>query len=219
MDRAEQKELLIEYVNDDSLERWDESTRNRYLNIWYKKILNDADWIFLQDVDTSIVTTPGVNLYSKPVLIQKILGVYVTVGTSRFKLSQITRSNRDNLGSSTATGRPTHYFLMGDRIFFYCVPDQAYNITIEYITAVTDMEDDTDEPIFDSDFHYLIPLGAASSLKKTSGGSQINEGADLIQEYLAGLDRMKQRLLPGADDRPLAFADVWDQNVDEFGQE
>lgn len=217
MDFGEQKELLIEYVNDDSLDRWDDVTRGRYLNIWYQKMLNEQDWIFTQDIDSSILTTPNVNVYAKPVLIQKILGVYITVGGYRNKVSYINRKQRDSIAWS-GTGLPQHYFLQGDNIFLYPTPDQPYYVTIEYVASIPNMVDEDDEPIFDEAFHYLIPLGAAVSLKNTSGGSQINEGSALTQEYLAGMERMKNKLLPGEDDRPDGVQDVWGiTGQDRFG--
>lgn len=217
MDFGEQKELLIEYVNDDSLDRWDDVTRGRYLNIWYQKILNEQDWLFTQDIDSSILTTPNVNVYAKPVLVQKILGVYITINGYRNKVANINRKQRDSM-SWNSTGLPQYYFLMGDNLFLYPTPDQPYYVSIEYSASIPDMVDESDEPIFDEAFHYLIPLGAAVSLKGTSGGSQINEGTALTQEYLAGMERMKNKLLPGEDDRPDGVIDVWDINGrDRFG--
>ncbi len=217
MDFGEQKELLVEYVNDDSLDRWDDVTRGRYLNIWYQKMLNEYDWIFTQDIDSSILTTPNVAVYAKPTLVQKILGVYITVNGYRNKVSYINRKQRDSLPQGS-TGIPRHYHLLGDNIFLYPTPDQPYYVTIEYSASIPNMVDESDEPIFDEAFHYLIPLGAAVSLKNTSGGSQINEGSALTQEYLAGMERMKNKLLPGEDDRPDGVINVIDINGrDMFG--
>lgn len=217
MDFGEQKELLIEYVNDDSLDRWDDITRGRYLNIWYQKILNEHDWIFTQDIDSSILTTANVAVYAKPTLVQKILGVYITLNGRRHKVGYINRKQRDSLPQG-GTGFPCYYSLMGDNLFLHPTPDQPYYVTIEYVASIPDMVNESDEPIFDEAFHYLIPLGAAVSLKGTSGGSQINEGSALTQEYLAGMERMKNKLLPGEDDRPDGVQDVWDINSqDRFG--
>lgn len=209
MQLSQLRDLLTEYVNDDSTQRWTDATRNRYLNIWYKKILTEEPWYFLTATDTSITTSTSTSSYAKPSGMQKILGVWLGSVKPSNKLSEITRKERE-VWDLTANARPQYYFLMGDNIYIYPLPDAAYNLTIEYIRQVPDMSSDSDTPAFDSDFHYLIPLGAAASLKKTSGGSQINEAEDLVQEYLAGLDRMRKQLGQGTDDRPLAVKNVWD---------
>lgn len=203
-------DLLEKYVNDDSLDRWDDDTRIRYLNIWYKKILTRAPWYFLITTDATITLTPGTSSYSKPFGLKKIKGVWLDVIKPENKLGAMTRKMRESI-DTTLTGRPRYYYLQGSNIIIYPQPDASYNLKIEAVSQVPDMMAVSDEPIFDSDYHYLIPLGAAASLKKTSGGSQINEGDNLIQEYLAGLDRMMEELSPGEDDRPLAVQDVTGQ--------
>lgn len=209
MQLSELRTLLTEYVNDDSTQRWDNTTRNRYLNIWYKKILTEEPWYFLTATDTSITVNNTTSSYAKPSAIQKIVGVWLGDVKPTNKLSEITRKERET-ADFTVPARPQHYFLMGQNIYIYPKPDASYNLTIEYIRQVPDMSSDSDTPVFDSDFHYLIPLGAAASLKKTSGGSQINEADDLVQEYLAGLDRMRKQLAQGTEDRPIAVKNTWD---------
>lgn len=209
-------DLLEKYVNDDSLDRWDEDTRIRYLNIWYKKILTKAPWYFLIQTDTSVVISPSTSTYAKPFGFKKILGVWKGAVKPSNKLGSITRKEREAY-DFTQSGVPTKYYLQGNSLIIYPLPDQTYTLTIEAIVQVPDLMAVSDEPVFDSDYHYLIALGAAASLKKTSGGSQINEGDNLVQEYLAGLDRMMDELGPGSDDRPIAVKNVWDQyQEDEF---
>ena len=213
---SELLDLLEKYVNDDSLDRWDEDTRIRFLNIWYKKILNEENWYFLIATDTSITATPATSTYAKPALMQTIEGIWLDTIKPEFKLSEITRKERETR-DWTQAGRPQHFFLQGSSINVLPIPDASYNLQIEYIPRIPDLIALTDTPVFDDDFHYLIPLGAAASLKKTSGGSQINEGDNLVQEYLAGMDRMKKQLGSGAEDRPLAVKNTWDlYQRDEF---
>jgi len=210
MDLAVMRERLTDYLNDDSTQRWSEETRDAYINIAYKRFCNTDNWPFREALSTSITTVAGTQSYTLPQTINMPLGVWVTSIKEPNKLVPVTRKERDTFTFS-GNGRPLFYFLFGpDSLQLYPTPDNAYPLLIEYQARIADLVLTTDEPIFDSDFHYLIPLLAASILKRTSGGSDDKEADGLYQEYLAGLEDAKFRMLPRELDRPKGVASLYD---------
>ena len=209
MDFAVMGERLSDHLNDDSTQRWSEETRNAYLNIAYRRFCNADNWPFREAITTAVTTVAGTQSYALPITINMPLGVWLTSIQYQNKLASVTRKERETL-SYTGNGKPIYYFLFGSNIQLYPTPDAAYNLVIEYQARIADLVLPTDEPIFDSDFHYLIPLLAASILKRTSGGSDDTEADALYEEYLRGLEDAKFRMLPREIDRPKNVVSLYD---------
>lgn len=200
---------LTDYLNDDSTQRWSSSTRDAYINIAYKQFCNEENWPFRESIDTSINTVSGTRSYAAPAAMNMPLSIWLDEINSPNKLAAITRKEREMMNFS-GNAKPQYYFQFASSIQLYPIPDQVYNLIIEYQSKITDLSSGTDVPIFDSDFHYLIPLLAASMLKRTSGGTDVTEGDNLYQQYLLGLASAKARLIPRNIDRPKGVVSVYD---------
>lgn len=199
---------LSDYLNDDSTQRWSLITRKAYLNIAYKQFCNEDNFPF-REASTTMATVGGTPSYSMPSAVNMPIGIWTDVINAPNKLAAVTRKEREMFDYS-GSGKPLYYYQFGSTVQLYPTPDNIYSLIIEYQTTITDMVDGTDVPIFDADFHYLIPLLAASMLKRTSGGNDVTEGDNLYQQYLFGLANAKARLLPRNIDRPKAVVNTYD---------
>lgn len=201
---------LSDYLNDDSTQRWSQTTRDAFINIAYHEICNADNWPFREALDTSITTVSGTQSYTTPTSINLPLGVWLTAVTQPNKLMFVTRKQRETMNFS-GNGRPLYVFRFASSLYLYPTPDAAYPLVIEYQTKITDLSGDSDVPVFDADFHFLIPLLAASMLKKTSGGSDVDEARDLEEQAARGLADMKARLLPRDLDRKKQVVSLYDR--------
>jgi hypothetical protein len=218
MDLSTIRLRLTDYLNDASTARFSTTTRDAYINIAYHEVCNADNWPFREATDTSITTVSGTQAYTMPAAVNLPLGMWVTAIFSPNKLAALTRKERE-IFAVTGNAKPVYYFRFGTQFYLYPTPDQAYPIIIEYQKKIADLSLDADVPIFDADFHYLIPLRAASTLKRTNGGEDMAEADRLDKLYLEGLEQMKARLLPKDLDRRKAVVSLYEKgNYNNFLQ-
>ena len=209
MDLSTIRSRLTDFLNDSSTSRWSQTTRDAYINIAYHEVCNADNWPFREATDSTISTVSGTQAYNLPSAVNLPLGIWLDSIKSINKLGIVSREERKQFDYSS-TARPSYYFRFASQIYLYPTPNQVFNLIIEYQKKITDLSATSDEPIFDADFHYLVPLRAASLLKRTSGGSDVNESQDLDDLYEEGIANMKARLLPRDLDRKKQVISVYD---------
>ncbi len=204
----ELKQLTKTYVSEveDSFDRMGDGTNGTadelgmLVNIEKDKLLEEADWSFLETTVTSITTVAGTQSYTIPASIRKVKGVWIDSRTPANRLMSVSYEKGKDMDATTQ-GVPTCYYTWGGKVNLVTTPNQAYTLIIEGILVGEDMEEDDDYPVYiPGPYHYLIALGTAIAWKKTSGGSEVSEAGALEGERLAGVDRMKRNYLDQTDD-------------------
>lgn len=106
-----------------------------------------------------------------------------------FRLAYLHGSLRDS------TGRPTIFSVKPDKsIIFYPTPDDVYTIPGELFKVPDAMALDTDEPAFDSRYHWAIVWRALQLFGADS--DEPNKEMMGAREYRRILNRMSQQYLP-----------------------
>lgn len=113
------------------------------INDAYRKVCSAADWYFLQR-SASINRTGGTQTYSLPYDFDKLVSVYVTVGSFQYAPEEITnRMQWDQLNQSTTVSSDyaTQYFIANNQISFYPIPATTTSsaITVTYRRRVIDL--------------------------------------------------------------------------------
>lgn len=220
----ELKQLTKTYVSevDDSYDRMGDGTNGTsdelgmLVNIEKDKLLEEADWSFLETTTTSITTVAGTQGYNIPANIRKVTGVWLDSRKPNNRLTSLSYEKGKDLDATTQ-GVPTQYYTWGGKINLITTPGKAYTLIVEGILVGDDMEEDDDYPPYiPGAYHYLIALGTAIAWKKTSGGSEVQEAGALEGERLAGVDRMKRNYLDQTNDGFLTIDRVFDDPTGNY---
>jgi len=128
----------------------------------------------LKETEETFATVDGTRVHSFPSGYQSIervilLPTDVTLNIQLLPLNfDEAAQNKDD--DSDSRGQPTHYFIRGDELWFFPIPDDAYSITIYYkqtlgdiITAGTGLPEGWDDAVlFSSVFRGHARLGNTS---------------------------------------------------------
>jgi hypothetical protein len=133
------------------------------LNIWNAV----SDWEFDESIDTLPIAytnlISGQDNYMLPTDAREIDRVEVKDTNGNYVRLEAIDHNAEVTVQTTSTGMPTRYDVIGRSLMLYPVPD--YNSTdgmlIKMSRSVTQLDESTDEPKIEREFHRLLSLGAA----------------------------------------------------------
>jgi hypothetical protein len=116
---------------------------DQLINDSYRSICSSMDWYWLQQT-TSMNRTGGTQTYALPYNFDKLVSVYVTVGSFQYAPTEITnRMQWDLLNQSTIiqSDYATHYFIANNQISFYPIPASTTSnaITVTFRQRVIDL--------------------------------------------------------------------------------
>lgn len=183
-----------------------QSRIREWVKLAYAKVWGFADWPFKYDTDSVTVTASDPTPTYTATDVAKILKVADEDGMA---LKYLSKREFDLLYESTTdTGSPEHYKLDGRSITLGPIPDSSETFSMTYMRRVPDLADDTDEPEFDSEFHYALVFGATAIGLKLENDPTF----DIIeQEFISLLGQMREHYLPDHIGETHSFAgpDTW----------
>ncbi len=96
-----------------------------------------------------------------------------------------------------------YYFV----ILLWPTPSEVLTYGVDYTRTITDMVQDTDEPLLPEDFHDLLSMGARmDEYEKTDDKREWNDKYELLQFWLHG--RASARKIPSAQSGRLGRSDL-----------
>lgn len=134
-------------------------------------LLNRAYWELLdkfpfreKEVSATFATVDGTILYSMPSPFEALRQLSIE-NPDTFEHTYLRkwsiREYEENYNShEDARGYPTNYVREGCAVRLWPTPDDAYTITIKYLTVLADLSDDNDSPGIPQQWHEIILYGA-----------------------------------------------------------
>lgn len=118
---------------------WSNDVLDRYINTSYEQVQKDFQHSMPEcETSTTIVTVGGQEVYARPADYVRMIGLYDDTYNLTKTSKQQTMINR------ATQSKPSSYYLYGNNIGFYPVPDNAYSISFLYnrklpkLTAIQD---------------------------------------------------------------------------------
>lgn len=171
----------------DLISKSDSITRNRiknWINMGYYNFVLRELWPF-REVTGSLNTVAGTQEYDLSTNFstmdeQNIISVSIQGASSRKLIYWPYNQLRDNQPDFDLEGQslPERYYLKGNQIGFWPVPNDAYSISIDYFKIPTELSADADEPIIP------VPYRQALIQFALSKEHDFNTDPDLAQKAM-----------------------------------
>lgn len=138
------------------------------LNESYQEIISLAAWPFLRS-STTVTLSVGADTFETPIGFSEITGVsYTTDSGDSFRLQAITVDEIDKLGDES--GEPVMYAKVTDRSFVvWPAPESSVTLTIRGKQSLQNLSGDSDQPVFDQQFHPMLAYRTASKMLAEEG--------------------------------------------------
>ena len=174
----------------------------RWLNLREQQVWAAAEWPWKKLTNVTLTIDSGDSALDLPTAVRRVTNVY-DGGGSRLSWIPPDEFARKNRGETTP-GLPAEYTLSSNQIILAPTAGGDYTFSIDYERGIfhytgTDakangpMALDTDYPAWDATWHWILVPGAmAAGLKMENDPTY----APLEQEFMTGLDAMKEDLLP-----------------------
>lgn len=175
-----------------------------WLNDYYRRVWGLVDWPFRKPEPASLTVTAG---DATPTMPTDIMRVVEVMDNNENPLSEINQEQYDQSGflDTSATGKPSVYWLDGRQIRFGPIPDGSYTFQIRYErglthrnaagTAVAGPMTLSDDQLFWDGFEYLIIFGARAMGKVLTNNPTWPGDVDQADAML--LDMMAEWFPPG----------------------
>lgn len=137
----------------------------QFINDTNREICNRYNWDFMQDT-ASFSTTASVASYTLASVasdLQKLVSLRITSpDESEIWLQPLESSVFDRYiadPTSSSEGVPQYYYMWGDSIYLFSIPDGVYDTEVRYVKKPTTLESD-DQPDIPEEFQEVVMLGA-----------------------------------------------------------
>jgi hypothetical protein len=174
----------------------------RWLNLREQQVWAQAEWPWKKLTDVTMQIDSGDSALDLPIAVRRVINVYDQTGQ---RLTWIPPDEFSNLyRGSTLTGVPSVYTLSSNQIILAPTASGNLSFSIDYERGIFHydstgtkvngaMTDASDYPAWDDAWHWILVPGAmATGLKMENDPTY----EPLEQEFLTGLDAMKEDLLP-----------------------
>lgn len=145
------------------------TAQNEMLNAAYETVAGLRRWPWLEHDDATFATTAGVffvslgGVFSEPLM--WVDAVRLQQGTTYLDLEYLPPQEFRSLQHvDRDQGVPQYWTEIKNELRFFPCPDRAYTLWIDYIKRPALMDDDTDTPLFDSEFHEVLVWHAAAQM-------------------------------------------------------
>jgi len=136
---------------------------NVFINEAYQDICRSHDWPFLRN-DATLNISPGVASYTLPAGVEEnsiLSAVILTNDANRRQLQPRAQASVDRSPGTVSQARPNEYSCWRGSIQLHPTPNIAEVVTLRYFSSPTDMANDSDVPVFGTNYHTAIAYGAA----------------------------------------------------------
>ncbi len=152
--------------------QYSQTNIKRNLNVYYDmevlKIWNSvSDWQFDEGVGTLPVAytnlVSGQDNYQLPTEAREIERVEIKNTNGDYIRIEPIDHNAERVIGTERTGMPKRYDMVGRSIVLYPTPDHSQDsgVLVKMSRSVTHLDESTDEPKIEREFHRLLSLGAA----------------------------------------------------------
>lgn len=162
-------------------------------------LLNRAYWELLdkfpfreKEVSATFDTVDGTLLYSMPSPFEALRQLSIE-NPDTYEHTYLRkwdeREYEENYNSDEdSRGYPTHYVREGCSVRLWPTPDDAYTITIKYLTVLEDLSDDNTDPGIPQTWHEVILFGALwRGYLRFGDHLRMRSTKDMWNQSLAGL--------------------------------
>lgn len=172
----------------------------RNLNTYYDEIVSDIwrednTWKFDDSSDTLPIAVSSISSgqsdYQLPTDARQVEGIELDLGDNNIKTLNPVSIYDIKHRSDDSESTPTKYFLKGRSIMLFPVPDEDIDDgLIVYVSrSVTQLEESTDEPKIEREFHRFLSIGAAKDWYFVKGNF------NKVRELERKLERMRMRII------------------------
>ena len=172
----------------------------RNLNTYYDEIVSDIwrednTWKFDEGMGTLPIAVASIvksqNDYQLPTDARQVERIELDLGDNNIKRLNPVSVEDIKYRADETESTPTKYFLKGRSIMLFPVPDRDIdNGLIVYVSrSVTQLEDETDEPKIEREFHRFLSIGAAKDWYFVKGNF------NKVRELENKLERMRMRII------------------------
>ena len=139
--------------------------QTRFINEAYREIHRARRWPFLEAIDTSSNTAAGTPSYAIPMSNWRNLDAvrlsWPADLTQNLMIDYMEPQDLfDRQQNDPTVATPQYWTMYAQQLWFYPIPDQAYQIKIFYIIEPPDLADDADVPLVPVAYHDLLVTGA-----------------------------------------------------------
>lgn len=118
---------------------WSNPTLDIFINSWYEQVQKDFQYSMPEcETSTTINTVAGTEVYARPSDYVRMIGLY----DDTYNLTKT--SKQQTMIARATESKPSSYYLYGNNIGFYPVPDNTYSIDFLYnrkLPKLTDAQD------------------------------------------------------------------------------
>ena len=174
----------------------------RWLNLREQQVWAATEWPWKKLVDVTLTIDEGDDALDLPVAVRRVANVYDESGSALSWVPPDEFASRNR--GQTERGHPSEYTLSSNQIILAPAASGPFSFSIDYergifhydITGTKTngaMSVDGDYPAWDEAWHWILVPGAmATGLKMENDPTW----EPLEQEFVTGLDAMKEDLLP-----------------------
>jgi hypothetical protein len=146
------------------------------LNEAYQEVINLSQWPFLRAAQ-QVSLPSGTNNFETPVGFSEVLSVaYTNDGGDTVRLQSTSVDEIDRLRDEEGA-EPFLYARVTDREFLvWPTPNSSLTLTIRGKQTVSNLNGESDSPVFDEQFHPLIAYRAASRMLAEEGDDSGRSG-------------------------------------------
>lgn len=171
------------------------SELDQIINEAYLHVCALGDWSFLY-ADGTVDTASGTKTYQLPSAVEAVRSVAITSSGDEKRLWRRTLEDFDRYPqweAEVTSGVPWAWAVRTDTSFdVFPTPDGAYTLTVRGWADVSPLSADTDEPLFDDEFHPVVSLDAAARVLAEEGDDS-GRDSRYRREVLSYLLRMGRK--------------------------
>ena len=149
----------------------------KWLIFRYGEVWAAADWPFKTIGPTTLAVTGGAVTVAAPATMFKPIFVFDDLDNPLSEIAPIEFFRQFCTLAATSSGRPTHYCFINKTFYFGPTPSASATFTligerllsqfaadgITFVNGAWDGVTNTQQPIWDASFHYLLVHGAAAT--------------------------------------------------------
>ena len=173
------------------------SNQNDFINQAYRRVHGQERWKFLEKQNSTLFTVFNTPNYNLPMTDWRNLDAVriQVVNDQHFDNLKFLPEQmfRDYYHVDRDASNPFYWTLMDQQLWFYPVPDQAYQVVIDYIMEPPDLVADGDQPVIPLPYQDILVWGA---IKALAFRERDWIGADIAgNEYSDILEKMKEEYM------------------------
>lgn len=178
-----------------------------YVNSVYGNVLIKMPYAPWNEGSSTVVVTAGSRSVTLPTDVWRVSAVYDQ--TDQFPMVALEGRQQvfQEYPQQTEVGQPMHYRIFDNKLEVYPLPQVDTTFLIEYFVQPADMVGDGDIPVFPSQYHDMLVVGAVAMAYRDDGNTQQAQVYDA--EYN---DMLKALMIEAGQPRQDRYYEIVDTN-------